>query len=133
MAQEQGKTHARVRAADVSFARGVLAAVVVGPGVEANRAAALLQALAAAIDAARGQLTHVVLDLGEVVFLTSTAVGAVIEVSNLAGACGAATILYRPSAEVADLFKRTRTQRLFSTAATPAELSRLLAEPHSAG
>ena len=52
----------------------------------------------------------------------------VIEVSNLAGAQGAATILYRPSGEVADLFRRTRTQRLFLIASTAADLARLIAQ-----
>ncbi len=128
LGQEQGKTHARIHAADVSTADGVLSAVLVGPGVEANRAAALLETIGEAIERAGPRLRHVVLDLGGVVFLTSTAVGAVIEVSNLAGAQGATTILYRPSEEVADLFKRTRTQRLFSIATTAADLARLLAQ-----
>jgi anti-anti-sigma factor len=125
-AKGTGTVRSKVHAADVAVKGEVLTAVIVGPGVEANRAAALLQVVGEAIRDARGRLRHIVLDLGNVVFLNSTALGAMVAISNLAREHGAATILYRPSREVVELFIRIRTQTLFAIAPTAGDLAAVI-------
>ena len=73
----------QLRAVDVTTGHGVVAAKIVDGAVEAHRAAVILDTVRMAIDEYAGDLRFVVLDFGDVDFINSSGVAAMLELASV--------------------------------------------------
>ena len=71
----------RLHAVDIKTGHGVVAAKIIGPAVEANRAAIIQELVGEAMDECADDLHFVVFDLADVDFLNSSAVAAFLTLS----------------------------------------------------
>jgi anti-anti-sigma factor len=126
MAQQQPTR--QLRAVDVSVEAGVLAARIIGPTVEANRAAVIREKVKEAMDRHAGDLKYVVLDFGEVDFVNSSGVGVCMELANEARRHNATPIVYRPTDTVTDILKMVSADRLYRFVQTAEELATVFSE-----
>lgn len=116
------------RAVDIEIGHGVVAAKVVGPTVEANRAAVILQSVREAMDQVAGDLSFVVFDLGAVEYINSTAVAAFLNLAGEATERGAVPVVYRPTGNVAEILRMVKAAGIFTFAKTAHELHEVLGE-----
>jgi anti-anti-sigma factor len=118
----------QLRAVDVTSDHGVVAAKIVDGVVEAHRAAVILDTVGKAIDEYAGDLRFVVLDFGDVDFINSSGIGAIIELAGVVSQKGAQPILYRPADNVVEILKMMKVDRIYSFVHTVAELASVLGE-----
>lgn len=115
-----------LHAADVTTVNGVVTARIIGPAVEQHRGAAILETVQRAIDAAN-PLRGLVLDLGDVTFINSSGIGALIQLRNGVNEHGIPTIAYRTNVEVCTIFVNSKLDKMFEFIETPGELETALA------
>jgi stage II sporulation protein AA (anti-sigma F factor antagonist) len=115
-------TESKLHAVDVSTADGVVTAAIVGPVIEEHRAEAIRATVLDELGKAGAKLRSVVLDLGEITFINSSGIGVCVELRNAAERRGAECIMYRPGPEVADCFRKSKMDSLFSIVETPGDL-----------
>ncbi|MHC4765162.1 MAG: STAS domain-containing protein [Planctomycetota bacterium] len=118
----------QLRAVDVTSGHGVVAAKILDGPVEAHRAAVILVTVGNAIDEYRGTLRFVVLDHGEVDFINSSGVAALLELAGVVKQKGAQPIVYRPTPNVAKILKLVRADRLYTFVPTADELAKVLGD-----
>jgi anti-anti-sigma factor len=129
---EPHPTH-QLRAVDVTSGHGVVAAKIVDGSVEAHRAAVILVTVGRAIDEYQGALHFVVLDLGEVDFINSSGVGALLELAGLVRQKGAQPVIYRPTPNVVKILKLVKADRFYTFVATEGELANVLGDENGSG
>jgi anti-anti-sigma factor len=116
------------RAVDIKAEGDMLAARIVGPVIEANRARIIMDDVGQAIEQAGSGLRFMVLDFEEVTFINSTGIGVCLQLGNRARAQGARPILYRLTADVNEIFTRCRVDAVYTIVQTTDELTKLLQE-----
>lgn len=121
------KSGQQIRVADITFEDGTLTARIIGPVVEQNRGAAIIERVNQAIAEAGDGLRCLVLDLEEVTFVTSSGVGAIVRIHNGLGDRGVRTVAYRPCPDVADVLSKMKIDKLYAVARTEAQLKEALA------
>jgi anti-anti-sigma regulatory factor len=88
------------RAVEIKADGDTIAAKIIGPVIEANRAQVILDDVGKAIDDAGSGLRFMVLDFDEVTFINSTGIGTCLELGARAKAQAARPILYRLTSDV---------------------------------
>ena len=116
----------RLRAVDIKTGHGVVAAKIIGPAVEANRAAIILESVGAAIDECGDDLHFVVFDLGDVDFINSTAVAALLTLGGAVKEKGAEPVIYRATDNVVEILWMVKAGGLLTFAQTADELETVL-------
>ena len=123
----------QLRAVDVTSGHGVVAAKIVDGSVEARRAAVILATVGKAIDEYPDALRFVVLDVGEVDFINSSGVAALLELAGVVKQKGAQPVIYRPTPNVLKILKLVRADRLYTFVATADELAKVLGDENGSG
>ena len=116
----------RLRAVEIKTGHGVVAANIIGPAVEANRAAIILESVGQAIDECGDDLHFVVFDLGEVDFINSSGVAAFLKLGGAVKEMGAVPIIYRATDNVVEILWMVKAGGLFTFAKTTEELEKVL-------
>jgi anti-anti-sigma factor len=116
------------RAVDIKAEGDMVAAKIVGPAIESNRAQIILDTVGKAIDEIGNGLRFMVLDLAEVTFINSTGIGICIQLGNRAKATGGLPILYRPTEDVNEIFVRCKADAIFTMVKTTDELAQILTD-----
>jgi len=116
----------RLRAVDIKTEHGVVAAKIIGPAVEANRAAIILESVGQAIDECADDLHFVVFDLAEVDFINSSAVAAFLKLGGAVKEKGAEAVIYRATDNVVEILWMVKAGGLFTFARTAGELEKVL-------
>ncbi len=112
----------QLRVADITTDAGTVTARIIGPVIEQNRAAAILDTVKKAIQEAGEALTGLVLDFEDVTFITSSGIGACIELRNGLTERDVKTIIYRPTPEVVDTLTKMRLDALYTIVHTAGDL-----------
>ncbi|MHC4082628.1 MAG: STAS domain-containing protein [Planctomycetota bacterium] len=118
----------RLRAVDIKTGHGVVAAKILGPAVEANRAAIIQELVGEAIDECADDLHFVVFDVGEVDFINSSAVAALLKLGGVVKEKGAEPVIYRATDNVVEILWMVKAGGLFTFAQTADELANVLGE-----
>ena len=116
------------RAVDIKAEGDTIAAKIIGPVVEANRAQVILDDVGKAIDDAGSGLRFMVLDFDEVTFINSTGIGTCLQLGSRAKAKAACPILYRLTSEVNEILMRCKVDSIYTIVQSQAELARVLAD-----
>jgi anti-anti-sigma factor len=111
---------------DIKTGHGVVAAKVIGPAVEANRAAIIQESVGQAIDECGDDLHFVVFDLGEVDFINSSAVATFLKLGGIVKEKGAEPVIYRATDNVVEILWMVKAGGLFTFAQTADELEKVL-------
>lgn len=104
----------------------VIFATVETPNLSLVETPAVGTAIRAALDAATGSLSHLVIDLGKVSFMNSMALGMLVSVYTSALNRGAVTVLASVGEDLDPIIRATKLDRLFVLCATPEDLERVL-------
>ncbi|MHC5006456.1 MAG: STAS domain-containing protein [Planctomycetota bacterium] len=116
----------RLHAVDIKTGHGVVAAKIIGPAVEANRAAVIQELVGQAIDECGDDLHFVVFDLADVDFLNSSAVAAFLTLGGLVKEKGAEPVIYRATDNVVEILWMVKAGGLLTFAQTADELEKVL-------
>jgi anti-anti-sigma regulatory factor len=116
----------RLRAVDIKTGHGVVAAKIIGPAVEANRAAVIRESVGEAIDACGDDLHFVVFDLGEVEFINSSAVAVFLKLGGIVKEKGAVPVIYQATDNVVEILWMVKAGGLFTFAKTCGALEEVL-------
>ncbi|MHC4129757.1 MAG: STAS domain-containing protein [Planctomycetota bacterium] len=122
------RTKRQPHAVEIKAEGDMMAAKIVGPVIEANRAQIILDDVGQALEKAGSGLRFMVLDFAEVTFINSTGIGICIQLGNRAKAQGALPILYRLTKDVTEIFTRCRVDAVYTIVQTQDELAKLLAD-----
>ena len=106
----------------------MIAAKIVGPIIEANRAQVILDDVGRAIDEAGSGLRFMVLDFDEVTFINSTGIGTCLELGTRAKAKAALPILYRLTKDVTEILTRCKADTIYTIVQSQDELAKVLAD-----
>jgi anti-anti-sigma factor len=104
---------------------GVIVARLVGPSFGAHEAPIISSEVQERM-AAAADLRHVVLDLSEITFMNSRALGVCVEIHNAARAVKAKAVLYAIRPELRDVLKLTKMDKLFKIIDDEKGLGKLL-------
>ncbi len=115
-------------AVEIKTEGDTVAAKIVGPVIEANRAQLILDAVGKAMEEIGSEFRFMVLDFDEITFINSTGIGMCIQLATRAKAKGARPILYRPTSDVHEIFTRCRVDAVYTIVKTTDELANILAE-----
>jgi anti-anti-sigma factor len=118
----------QLRAVDVTSGHGVVAAKIVDGSVEAHRAAVILVTVGKAIDEYPGALRFVVLDLGEVDFINSSGIAAMMELAGMVKQKGAQPVIYRPTPNVVKILTLVKADHIYTFVHTADELAKVLGD-----
>jgi anti-anti-sigma factor len=116
----------RLHAVDIKTGHGVVAAKIIGPAVEANRAAVIQELVGQAIDECGDDLHFVVFDLADVDFLNSSAVAALLTLGGAVKEKGAEPVIYRATDNVVEILWMVKAGGLLTFAQTADELEKVL-------
>lgn len=103
----------------------VVTARLHGPNVGEREGGIILNRITAHVDQLSGPVKHIVLNFADVTFLNSAGIGSCIQIQNLAKKNGARTILYAVTADIQQVLKITRLDRLFKIADNEKQLAKL--------
>ncbi|MHC4275457.1 MAG: STAS domain-containing protein [Planctomycetota bacterium] len=116
------------RAVEIKAEGDMIAAKIIGPVIEANRAQVIVEDVGKAIDDAGTGLRFMVLDFDEVNFVNSTGIGACLELGTRAKAKGALPVLYRLTSDVTEILLRCKVDSIYTIVQTQDELAKVLAD-----
>lgn len=107
---------------------GVVTAKLVGPSIGQREVPIITELVAAAIAEKGAGLQHLVLDLSQVTFMNSMALGMCVDLRNRTAKSGgkAKVIIVGMSAELTSLFKMVKFDKLFTIVKDAAELQRAM-------
>jgi len=111
---------------DIKTGHGVVAAKIIGPTVESNRAAIIQELVGEAIDECADDLHFVVFDLGDVDFINSSAVAALLTLGGAVKEKGAEPVIYRATDNVVEILWMVKAGGLLPFAQTADELETVL-------
>ncbi|MEE8147066.1 MAG: STAS domain-containing protein [Longimicrobiales bacterium] len=117
-----------IHAVDVVVEGNVLTAKIVGTTVERHRAAVILEKTKEAIDLHAGDLSHVVVDFGDVNFINSSGLGACVQLARHAQDKGLKPIAYRLKDPMIKIFKTVKADHIYRLVHTGIELTKVLEE-----
>ena len=109
-------------------ANGTLYARLIGPSIGQRETPILKDMLLQAIDGFGAGLRNVVLDITAITFMNSGGLGMLVECRTRAATHKAKIILFGASAQLKDLLKMVKFDRLFVMAGNADELSKALAK-----
>jgi anti-anti-sigma factor len=112
--------------AEVETIAGILTAKLIGPTLGQREVPIITEIVGGKIDSAGGSLRWVVLDLSEIGFMNSMALGMCVDFHKRAAAAGAKTAIVGMNDDITSLFKMVRFDRLFTIARSPRELAKAL-------
>jgi anti-anti-sigma factor len=112
--------------AHMRFECGVLTVRFVGPNVSEREASIVGREVTEALDVVADGLRVLVLDFRDVQMMSSIGVGMCIDSRNSAKRYRAQTVLYGLTAQLADLFRMMKLDRLYSIVESRSDLERLL-------
>ncbi|MHC4079863.1 MAG: STAS domain-containing protein [Planctomycetota bacterium] len=118
----------QLRAVEIKADGDMIAAKIVGPIIEANRAQVILDDVGRAIDEAGSGLRFMVLDFDEVTFINSTGIGTCLELGTRAKAKAALPILYRLTKDVTEILTRCKADTIYTIVQSQDELAKVLAD-----
>ena len=116
------------RAVEIKAEGDTIAAKIIGPVIEANRAQVILDDVGRAIDDAGSGLRFLVLDFDEVTFINSTGIGMCLQLGTRARAKAAHPILYRLTRDVNEILTRCKVDAVYTIVQSQAELAKLLSD-----
>jgi anti-anti-sigma factor len=106
----------------------MIAAKVVGPAIEVNRAEAIRESVTEAMDGFAGDLKFIVLDFGAVDFVNSSAMATLIALAGTVKERGAEPIIFRPTDNVVGMLRLVKANHWYTLIRTVEELARILDE-----
>ena len=115
-----------LHAVDATTVNGVVTARIIGPAVEEHRGNAIIETVGRAIEEAAESVRALVLDFGNVSFINSSGIACCIRLCNGLREKGIRTIVYRPSANLRDIFREMRLDKMFEFVETPRDLTAAL-------
>ena len=116
------------RAVEIKADGDMIAAKIIGPVIEANRAQIILDDVGKAIDDAGSGLRFMVLDFDEVTFINSTGIGTCLQLGARVKAQAARPILYRLTSDVNEILTRCKVDSIYTIVQSQAELAKILAD-----
>jgi anti-anti-sigma regulatory factor len=116
------------RAVEIKAEGDMIAAKIIGPVIEANRAQIIVEDVGKAIDDAASGLRFVVLDFDEVTFVNSTGIGACLELGTRAKAKGALPVIYRLTDDVTEILTRCKVDSIYTFVQSQDELAKVLSD-----
>ncbi|MHC5025594.1 MAG: STAS domain-containing protein [Planctomycetota bacterium] len=96
------------------------------PSIAQRESEIISQMVRDAVNDADPAPRFVVLDFSDVTFVTSTGIGACVEIHNSANALGAKVVLYKLRPELDAVFRATRMDKLFKLIGDEKKLDKLL-------
>ncbi len=112
----------QLRAADITCESGTVTARLVGPVIEQHRGRAIVDSVSKAIAEADEAVRYLVLDFSEITFINSSGIAACIELRNDLHEKGSKSIIFQPTVEVAEIFRKVKLDQLYTIARTSNEL-----------
>ncbi|MCH7797689.1 MAG: STAS domain-containing protein [Planctomycetes bacterium] len=122
-----------LHAVDATTVNGVVTARIIGPAVEEHRGNAILETVGRAIEEAADSVRALVLDFGNVTFINSSGIACFIRLCNGLKEKGIRTIIYRPGANLGDIFREMKLDKMFEFVETPDDLKAVLAPEGTKG
>ena len=123
----------QLHAVDATTVNGVVTARIIGPAVEEHRGNAILETVGRAIEEAADSVRALVLDFGNVTFINSSGIACFIRLCNGLKEKGIRTIIYRPGANLGDIFREMKLDKMFEFGETPDDLKAVLAPEGTKG
>lgn len=111
----------------LDFREGILTVRPVGPGITQREAPIITDDARRAMGECGQALRVLVIDLNDVMTMSSMGLAMCIDLRHQAQRAGAKTVLYGMRAEIARLFRMMRLDRLYKIARTTNELHRFAA------
>ncbi len=108
--------------AELSLERGVLTAHLVGPSIGQREGEVIAGMIQEKLQGTE-PVGFVVVDFSQVSFINSAGLGSCVVVHNESKARGATVVLYAMQANIRDIFKMTRLDKIFKTADDPKRLT----------
>lgn len=115
------------RFAEIGLDRGVLTARLTGPSVGQREGEVVARMIQVRLDGG-DPVNSIVLDFTDISFINSAGLGSCITVHNNAKGHGAKVILYAMAANISDVFKMTRLDKIFKIADDEKRLQKLVAK-----
>ena len=112
--------------AEVETVAGILTAKLIGPALGQREVPIITDLVGGKIDGMGKGLRWVVLDLSQVQFMNSMALGMCVDFHKRAAAAGAKTAIVGLNDELQSLFRMVRFDRLFTIARNARELAKVL-------
>jgi anti-anti-sigma factor len=107
---------------------GVLTAKLIGPSIGQREVPIITEMVGPAIDKAPLGFRWLVLDLSQITFMNSMALGMCIDFRNRANKAGGKTILYAMNDQMTALFKMVKVDRLYTLVKDAAQLAKVTAK-----
>lgn len=111
--------------AEVSSAGGVITAKFVGPAIGQREAPIISDIVVPALNNAPIGFRWLVLDLSQITFMNSMALGMCIDFRNRANKAGGKTILYAMNEQMTALFKMVKVDRLYTLVKDAQQLAKV--------
>jgi anti-anti-sigma factor len=111
--------------ADLSLERGVLTARLMGPNIGEREGQVIAGMIEETLKGSE-PVAWVVLDFSQVSFINSAGLGSCVVVHNRSKAGGATVVLYAMQANIRDIFKMTKLDKVFKVADDSNRLKKLL-------
>jgi anti-anti-sigma regulatory factor len=115
-------------AVEIKTEGDTMAARMVGPVIEANRAQVVLDTVGKAMDEMGTGLRFMVLDFDEITFINSTGIGMCLQLGTRAKALGARPILFFNDTATTEIYTRCRADTVYTIVRTEDELAKVLAD-----
>ncbi len=111
--------------ADLSLERGVLTARLVGPSIGEREGEVIAGMIQKKLQGTE-PVAYVVVDFSQVSYINSAGLGSCVVVHNESKARGATVVLYAMQANIRDIFKMTRLDKVFKVADDAQRLTKIL-------
>lgn len=111
--------------ADLSLERGVLTARLVGPSIGEREGEVIAGMIKKKLQGTE-PVAYVVVDFSQVSYINSAGLGSCVVVHNESKARGATVVLYAMQANIRDIFKMTRLDKVFKVADDAQRLTKIL-------
>lgn len=111
--------------ADLSLERGVLTACPVGPSIGEREGEVIAGMIKKKLQGTE-PVAYVVVDFSQVSYINSAGLGSCVVVHNESKARGATVVLYAMQANIRDIFKMTRLDKVFKVADDAQRLTKIL-------
>ncbi len=111
--------------ADLSLERGVLTARLVGPSIGEREGEVIAGMIREKLKGTE-PVAWVVVDFSQVSYINSAGLGSCVVVHNESKARGATVVLYAMQANIRDIFKMTKLDKIFKVADDSERLAKLL-------
>ena len=111
--------------ADLSLERGVLTARLVGPSIGQREGEVIAGMIEEKLKGTES-VAYVVVDFSQVSYINSAGLGSCVVVHNESKARGATVVLYAMQANIRDIFKMTRLDKVFKVADDAQRLTKIL-------